>query len=592
MAFDLAAGLDIDDESQAQKPSYEELLRQLSGGSAVGGGGVLIDQALRASAGSSSKAASATNARQIHGDMEPLDSPQPDESRTDSRPTATSGSIENHLTGDRFLTHNGEDWRYGGKSGSIQTDDGKRLAPADVHQGAADLGEALNQAFRSRARTLTTPHGDFVNRGRFNADDQGTSTASASSPAPYGDASTGSNPFMRAGSPERIAALSKTLGSVPAESSDEAALQAHLRERLAQNIDPTDRKYRMGFGGRLAGALTNFASGMAGRGPAVYIGPGATNRQFTKDTGARQRDIDRTQAQIASHDEELKHARQTFTDRRNEELSTVREANADERERHNRQMETLRGQYQKDFDDLKKQAQDAKDQVRDIRYDKMTGHYMRGGKVYAPKGVEEGVVLETANGVKNGPYTKLWMTERRNQPINLRTGPKLSARDQMRVNTYAREHDVDPGDLTFDQLNEALGGGKKKAAQTFKDSAAVDKYSDQWYRQRESQLHSTERAIKKKYGDPGDLDRDDKARIQGELDAAYNGYRSDTEAFEGRKKGYYSAVGAGKSVSIDEQGQILQDPNTVRVQKPDGTTGTIPRANKSKLPRGWKVIGE
>jgi hypothetical protein len=66
-------------------------------------------------------------------------------------------------------------------------------------------------------------------------------------------------------------------------------------------VDPVTGKpkYRMGIGGRIAGSLANFASGMAGRGPVVYVGPGAVNNQYRIDEDMRQKRLAGISQQLA-----------------------------------------------------------------------------------------------------------------------------------------------------------------------------------------------------------------------------------------------------------------------------------------------------
>jgi hypothetical protein len=55
-------------------------------------------------------------------------------------------------------------------------------------------------------------------------------------------------------------------------------------------IDPSTgkAKYRMGWGQRLLGALSNAATGFSGRGgPSVYVGPGATNWKYDREENLR-----------------------------------------------------------------------------------------------------------------------------------------------------------------------------------------------------------------------------------------------------------------------------------------------------------------
>lgn len=80
-----------------------------------------------------------------------------------------------------------------------------------------------------------------------------------------------------------------------------------LKQRAAVGtaIDPripgtsqTQPKYRMGLGQRILGGIADFGEGFSGRAPSVYIGPGATNRQFSMDEAARQSKVANIDTQI------------------------------------------------------------------------------------------------------------------------------------------------------------------------------------------------------------------------------------------------------------------------------------------------------
>jgi hypothetical protein len=73
---------------------------------------------------------------------------------------------------------------------------------------------------------------------------------------------------------------------------DTNALSALVRERaqLPDRIDPTKidpstgkPMYKMGWGQRLLGMAANFGSGLVGKGPVEYTGPGATNARYGRD---------------------------------------------------------------------------------------------------------------------------------------------------------------------------------------------------------------------------------------------------------------------------------------------------------------------
>lgn len=60
--------------------------------------------------------------------------------------------------------------------------------------------------------------------------------------------------------------------------------------------------YRMGLGQRLLGAVANFGSGVAGRGPVEYTGPGATNARFGTDEETRQANLEKAKLNVAGQE--------------------------------------------------------------------------------------------------------------------------------------------------------------------------------------------------------------------------------------------------------------------------------------------------
>ena len=93
--------------------------------------------------------------------------------------------------------------------------------------------------------------------------------------------------------------------------------------------------------------------------------------------------------------------------------------------------------------------------------------------------------------------------------FNLGGGPKkLSAKDQMRVNAYAKEHDTDPDSLTSEQLNEALGGppGSNRPAHV-KDRQAFESHWNDEFAKARKPFDAERKEVLKQYG----IDKDPKA---------------------------------------------------------------------------------
>jgi hypothetical protein len=87
--------------------------------------------------------------------------------------------------------------------------------------------------------------------------------------------------------------------------------------KLNKPIDPTavdpatgKAKYRMGWGQRLLGTLSNAATGFSGRGgPSVYVGPGATNWKYDREENLRGQRLAGVQSDL-SEQEKLESSQQ------------------------------------------------------------------------------------------------------------------------------------------------------------------------------------------------------------------------------------------------------------------------------------------
>lgn len=89
---------------------------------------------------------------------------------------------------------------------------------------------------------------------------------------------------------------------------------AKEQARLSTPIDPYNRnaeggiagtkpQYRMGVGQRILGTVGNFLSGMGGKGPVTYVGPGATNWRFGREEAARQGQLEGVNTQIKTQEQ-------------------------------------------------------------------------------------------------------------------------------------------------------------------------------------------------------------------------------------------------------------------------------------------------
>jgi hypothetical protein len=103
----------------------------------------------------------------------------------------------------------------------------------------------------------------------------------------------------------------------------------------------------------------------------------------------------------------------------------------------------------------------------------------------------------------------------------------------------------------------------QRAAMTFRDKAAVDRYSNTFYAKKRADAQKAKK-------DWLTLNPDSDANSE-EAQAAFKGienqYAQDARQFEQQKKGYYTALAGGKPVEIDENGEIVGQQHSAPVSK-------------------------
>lgn len=93
------------------------------------------------------------------------------------------------------------------------------------------------------------------------------------------------------------------------------------RSAIAKPIDPnttdpnTGKKiYRMGIGQRILGGIADFGEGWHGQQPSVYIGPGATNARYARDTAMQQKKLGAIDTDIGNQEKLAQQQRQLYDD--------------------------------------------------------------------------------------------------------------------------------------------------------------------------------------------------------------------------------------------------------------------------------------
>jgi hypothetical protein len=97
--------------------------------------------------------------------------------------------------------------------------------------------------------------------------------------------------------PSGILRTSVSPGEVPSPAASSPATTTlpglmQRRSQAATPLDPSSNQYRMGWGQRLLGTAANFLHGFAGdKAEPIYVGPGATNSRFARDTSMQEKKV-------------------------------------------------------------------------------------------------------------------------------------------------------------------------------------------------------------------------------------------------------------------------------------------------------------
>lgn len=311
-------------------------------------------------------------------------------------------------------------------------------------------------------------------------------------------------------------------------------LRAH--SAVTPKYDPTTGKtldkYKIGTGGRIVRALADFGSGgipgvMRGafgdRNAPGYYGRGAVNGQYGKDEQARRQQEAADQAKINSFEDQEKTQHQDFSDRnqawkdtfdvaKDQDITDLKQQAADEKKQHDIETENLR-----------QQLNDARNPDQKIR-----------AEIKARGAIADDMKLPP--GQARNSYI---LTGR--LPDDEATAERLRMAED-RLGLAQQRLDLD---------REKAATAKAKGAVTFKDSAAIDKYSNDWYaKQRKAVL---DEKAKVHALNPNGKDAD----FQSDFKRIEDDYKQRAAEFERQKQNWYTQVRGGKPVTIDDSGEGL-----------------------------------
>lgn len=381
--------------------------------------------------------------------------------------------------------------------------------------------------------------------------------------------------------------------AAPKMNPEQSAVQQDLREhsQVTPKTDPTTGKtldqYKMGFGQRLLGSLVNFGNGFSRNGAEpIQVGPGATNRRYTVDETNRQNRVAADQAKIKSYDDEFNQAEKGYGHELtsyNDEARAAGKSDSEERLKHYEgELTAERTAHNKAEENLRGENNDLKAQPK--TYEQYVG------ALEAEKDPGKKAVLQR-------------VVDRLEKQKNSGKGPKLSAKDQLKLDSYMKDNNIDDvGDMTNADIKKALaasdGPAHTKDRQTFEEHwtkgfAAVEKKYDA---QRQavlksygadkdpSQFEKNKEEINSKFADIEAKREADKSSLQAEKDKEAEQYQ-----VYGKKQPAQQSAPAPAAAPAQTGNQGIEQPIApVRTeapaqQKPSPGTKSISKADVQAL---------
>lgn len=396
-------------------------------------------------------------------------------------------------------------------------------------------------------------------------------------------ASTGSN-VQPPQSPESHLSQVTPMPKPPVMNPGFAGNETDIRNRSAvtPKYDPatgkTLDKYHEGVGSRIGRAFIDLARGGI---PGVvegafgnpndpgYYGKGAVNRQYFRDEAARQQGLS---SDLARRDSFLKENEEAQKDYKNEA-----EWQKDETKRaYEQDVAEERNRHQKESEDLAQQNADIRQQLADA------------------KDPEAKAKAEVKARTAIADQQRLVGKERQRYILY---GDK-SAMDEYRAAQLAIAEE------RIGLMQERVDLAKDKAARPshVKDRQSFEEHwGKRFQNEAEKPYNDARERILKRYG--ADIDaskyKANERAIQQDL-APYEANREAVKSkLQGEKEqeagqyGVYNQPAARPQANPSAPAKPAANSDTVRVQKPDGSTGTIPKANAAKAKaRGWKILDE
>ena len=201
-----------------------------------------------------------------------------------------------------------------------------------------------------------------------------------------------------------------------------------------------------------------------------------------------------------------------------------------------------------------------------------------GGANAEPKNYEQMVLAAQQEEDPNGPYHKaVAQIEQTEKKRFQASQPRPSFTEE----AFNEAHAADP---TLTRADFLANKTKKQPTATFKDTAAVDAYSDKWYQNQRRQVELDKYRAWEMAGKPEGDDAVNNPGLQAKYAAIDDQYNKDANAFENRKKGYYAGVAQGRPVSVDENGDVMENGSQPQSAQPTKKS-PVPALNTGKKSR-------
>lgn len=159
---------------------------------------------------------------------------------------------------------------------------------------------------------------------------------------------------------------------------------------------------------------------------------------------------------------------------------------------------------------------------------------------------------------------------------------------EMWKNAFKTEHGRDPNSAEIMEYKRG-GAGSKGNQKTFKDTAAIDKYSNDWYNKQRKEVLDEKNKVKSLNPDAAG----DDTQLQAEYKRIEGEYNQRVNNFENQKKQWYDQLKGGKPVTVNDEGEVpaQETGNDSDIPQPIASVRTGAQPTPASQPQGQDVGG-